>query len=95
MLQSLKNLGKLKDGDKIGFSALTWSTNTMPIIQLNMIPVIIDITPNLINTTSENLLDRLKTTDLQAFFITNILGFTGDIDVISNICNERSNDPRI
>ena len=35
MLQALKNLGKLKDGDKVGFSALTWSTNTMPIIQLN------------------------------------------------------------
>ncbi|RLD37732.1 MAG: DegT/DnrJ/EryC1/StrS aminotransferase family protein, partial [Bacteroidetes bacterium] len=32
MLQTLKNLGKLKDGDKVGFSALTWSTNTMPII---------------------------------------------------------------
>lgn len=31
LLQSLKNLGKLKDGDKIGFSALTWSTNVMPI----------------------------------------------------------------
>jgi len=90
MLQALKNLGKLKDGDKIGYSALTWSTNTMPIIQLGMIPVIIDVTPEVINTTSVNLLERLKTTDLKAFFITNILGFTGDIDVIMNICIERN-----
>ena len=34
LLQALKNLGRLKDGDKVGFSALTWSTNVMPIIQL-------------------------------------------------------------
>lgn len=90
MLQALKNLGKLKDGDKVGFSALTWSTNTMPIIQMNMVPVAIDVTPNVINTTSENLLDRLKTTDLQALFITNILGFTGDIQKIKEICEERN-----
>jgi len=90
MLQALKNMGKLKDGDKIGFSALTWSTNTMPIIQMNMVPVVIDVTPEVINTTSQNLLERLETTDIQALFITNILGFTGDIDTIRQICEERS-----
>src|SRR5688572_14083566 len=42
LLQALKNLGILKDGDKVGFSALTWATNTMPLIQLNMIPVPVD-----------------------------------------------------
>ncbi|WP_293892565.1 DegT/DnrJ/EryC1/StrS aminotransferase family protein [Flavobacterium sp.] len=89
MLQALKNLGKLKDGDKIGFSALTWSTNTMPILQLGMIPVIIDVTPEVINTTSENLMERIATTNLQALFITNILGFTGDIDVIRKICEDK------
>ncbi len=90
MLQALKNLGKLKDGDKIGYSALTWSTNTMPIIQLNMVPVSIDCNPEFINTTSDNLLERLKETNLQALFITNILGFTGDIGRIKEICEERN-----
>lgn len=90
MLQALKNMGKLKDGDKVGFSALTWSTNTMPIIQMNMVPVVIDVTPEVINTTSQDLLERLETTDLQALFITNILGFTGDIDTIRKICEERN-----
>ncbi|PWJ97740.1 CDP-6-deoxy-D-xylo-4-hexulose-3-dehydrase [Flavobacterium araucananum] len=90
MLQALKNLGKLKDGDKVGFSALTWSTNTMPIIQLGMIPVALDCQPDTLNTMSSHLLERLKSTDLQALFITNILGFTGDIDVIREICNEKN-----
>jgi CDP-6-deoxy-D-xylo-4-hexulose-3-dehydrase len=90
MLQSLKNLGKLKDGDKVGFSALTWSTNTMPIIQLGLVPVILDCEPNTLNTMSYNLLERLEQTTLQALFITNILGFTGDIAKIRSICEEKN-----
>lgn len=90
MLQALKNLGKLKEGDKVGFSALTWATNTMPIIQLGMIPVALDCQPDTLNTMSDHLLERLETTNLQALFITNILGFTGDIDVIKQICEARN-----
>ncbi|SMP24361.1 DegT/DnrJ/EryC1/StrS family aminotransferase [Flavobacterium hercynium] len=90
MLQALKNLGKLKDGDKVAFSALTWSTNTMPIIQLGMIPVALDCEPDTLNTMSYHLIERLKDTDLQALFITNILGFTGDIDIIKQICDEKN-----
>lgn len=90
MLQALKNLGKLKDGDKIAFSALTWSTNTMPIIQLGMIPVALDCQPDTLNTMSNHLLERLETTNLKALFITNILGFTGDIDKIRQICIEKN-----
>jgi CDP-6-deoxy-D-xylo-4-hexulose-3-dehydrase len=90
MLQALKNLGKLKDGDAIGFSALTWSTNTMPIIQLGMVPVALDCQPDTLNTMSHHLLERLQTTTLQALFITNILGFTGDIAIIRQICAEKN-----
>ena len=42
LLQALKNLGRLNDGSRVGFSALTWSTNVMPIIQLGMKPVPLD-----------------------------------------------------
>lgn len=90
MLQALKNLGKLNEGDKVGFSALTWATNTMPIIQLGMVPVALDCQPDTLNTMSDHLLERLETTNLQALFITNILGFTGDIDVIKQICEARN-----
>ena len=89
MLQTLKNLGKLKDGDKIGFSALTWSTNLMPIIQLGMHPVPVDCEPAVLNVMSNNLIERLKDNELRAFFITNALGFAGDLDIIRVICKER------
>ena len=42
LIQSMMNIGHFKKGDKIGFSALTWPTNVMPIIQLGLIPVAID-----------------------------------------------------
>tara|TARA_B100001173_G_scaffold62536_1_gene52741 strand:+ start:314 stop:1483 length:1170 start_codon:yes stop_codon:yes gene_type:complete len=90
LLQSLKNLGKLKDGDKIGFSALTWSTNVMPIIQMGFEPVPIDIDYDTLNVMSYNLNERLKELDLDGLFLTNVLGFTGDLDIILQICDERN-----
>ena len=90
LLQSLKNLGKLKDGDKIGFSALTWSTNVMPIIQMGFEPVPIDIDYNTLNVMSYNLHERLKELDLDGLFITNVLGFLGDLDIILQICDEKN-----
>ena len=89
MLQALKNLGRLKDGDRIGFSALTWSTNVMPIIQLGMIPVAVDCDRNTLNIMSELFLERLEQVDMQALFITNALGFAGDLTRIREICDER------
>jgi CDP-6-deoxy-D-xylo-4-hexulose-3-dehydrase len=90
ILQALKNLGILKEGDNIAFSALTWSTNTMPIIQMGFNPIAIDCSYETLNVMSANLLDRLKTTPLKAFFITNVLGFTGDLPEIKRICTEKN-----
>ena len=89
LLQALKNLGRLNDGDKVGFSSLTWSTNTMPIIQLGMEPVAIDCEPTTLNVMSANLLERLENTNIKALFLTNILGFTGDIHEIKEICEAK------
>ena len=86
LLQSLKNLGLLNHGDYIGFSGLTWSTNVMPIIQMGMVPVPIDCEPRTLNVMSRNLAERLHSVKLQALFITNALGFTGDLDAIRTIC---------
>ena len=89
MLQALKNLDLLADNDKVGFSALTWSTNTMPIIQMGMLPVAIDCDPECLNVTSANLEKTLQQTTLKAFFITNVLGFTGDIQKVREICDAK------
>lgn len=87
ILQTLKNLGYLKDGDKVGFSAITWSTNIMPIIQLGLQPISIDVQPTTLNTMSWQLETALKSNSIKVFFITNALGFCGDLDKIKKICN--------
>jgi CDP-4-dehydro-6-deoxyglucose reductase, E1 len=89
LLQALKNLGRLQDGCKIGFSAVTWSTNVMPIIQLGMGAVPVDCEPKTLNSMSYNLQQTLQTSDLKAFFITNALGFTGDLQKIRELCEEK------
>lgn len=90
MLQALKNLGRLKDGDRIAFSALTWSTNTMPIIQMGMVPVALDCDVNTLNVMSHHLEERLQQVELKALFLTNVLGFTGDIDRVRDLCASRN-----
>lgn len=88
LIQALLNLGRLQAGAKVGFSALTWATNVMPLIQLGLQPAPIDVEPHLLNVTSYSLLDRLRTTELDALFITNALGMAGDLEAIRAVCDE-------
>ena len=88
VLQALKNLDRLRDGDSVGFSAVTWSTNTMPIIQLGMTPVAVDVRPAMLNVTADLLRDRLRQAPMQAVFITNALGLAGDLDAIRSLCED-------
>jgi len=90
VLQALKNLGRLKDGDKIGFSALTWSTNTMPIIQMGFIPVAIDCEVETMNISSDQLIKALNKNSLKALFLTNVLGFVSDIWKLKELCNQNN-----
>lgn len=89
IIQALLNLGRLKKGDLVGFSALTWSTNTMPIIELGLDAVPIDVELSTLNVSSVKLLDALKKHQLKALFITNLLGFCDDLEKIKKICDKK------
>ncbi len=88
IIQALLNLKKIKRGDKIAFSALTWSTNVMPLIQLGLQPIPIDIELDTLNISSETFGKILKKHDIKMLFITNLLGFCADIDEIKKICDK-------
>lgn len=89
LIQALLNTEKIKKGDKVGFSALTWSTNAMPLIQLGLTPVPIDIELDTLNVSSRKFRAVLRKHKLKMLFITNLLGFTDDIDVIKKICEQK------
>src|SRR6266480_1606359 len=82
LIQALLNLKKIKKGDKIGFSTLTWSTNVMPLIQLGLQPVPIDIELETLNVSSKTFSKMLKKYEIKMLFLTNLLGFCSDIDEI-------------
>lgn len=86
LIQSMLNLGRFKRGDKIGFSALTWPTNVMPLIQLGLEPVAIDCNIETLNVSSENLKSYIG--DLKGLFLTNVLGFCDDLPVITQLCKD-------
>lgn len=86
LIQSLMNLGKIKKGSRVGVSALTWSTNIMPIIQLGLTPILIDCELDTINIS----LNKIKATSIDVLFLTNALGFCSDIDEIKKYCEEKN-----
>jgi len=86
LVQSLMNQGVFKKGDKIGFSALTWPTNVMPLIQLGLIPVAIDCELDTLNVSPQKLSEYIS--DLKGLFLTNVLGFSDDISGIRALCEQ-------
>lgn len=88
LIQALLNLGKLKKGDLVGFSALTWSTNVMPLIQLGLTAIPIDVELDTLNVSSIKIEETLKKYKLKMIFLTNLLGFTDDIDRIGDYCKK-------
>ncbi len=89
LIQALLNLGRLKPGDKVGFSALTWSTNVMPLIQLGLQPVPIDVELDTLNISSRTVKAALSKHKLKAIFVTHLLGLCDDLEVIKGLCDDR------
>ena len=86
IVQALLNLGKIKKEDYIAFSAVTWSTNVMPLIQLGLNVVPIDVELDTLNVSSKKFKEKLKKYPIKMLFLTNLLGFCDDIDEIKQIC---------
>lgn len=89
IIQALLNLGLLKKGDLVGFSALTWSTNVMPLIQLGLNPIPVDVELETLNVSSRTLSAVFEKFPLKMLFITNLLGFCDDLDNIKKICDQK------
>jgi CDP-4-dehydro-6-deoxyglucose reductase, E1 len=90
LIQALKNLSKVNEGDRIGFSAVTWSTNVMPLIQLGFVPIPVDVELNTLNISVETLIQAYEKHKIKMLFLTNLLGFCGEIDKIVSFCRENN-----
>src|SRR3990167_1708759 len=73
--QSLLNLGKIKKEDYVGFSSVTWSTNVMPLLELGLRPLAIDVELNTLNISSKTFTKVLDKYPIKMLLVTNLLGF--------------------
>lgn len=90
IVQTLLNLGLLEKNDLTGFSAITWATNPMPLIQLGLQAVPIDVELETLNLSSNKLSKFLEGNKIKMLFLTNLLGFCDDIDRIKQICDKKN-----
>ncbi len=87
LLQSLLNIGYLHKGDKIALTSLTWATNVMPVIELGLECVILDVEKENLNVSSAILQKSFAENNFKAVFLTNVLGYCADIDKIAEFCS--------
>jgi len=90
LIQSLLNLGKIKKGDQVAFSVVTWPTGVFPLIQLGLNPIPVDIELSTLNISSQKFKKIIKKHKIKMLFMTNLLGFCHDPDKIKKICDENS-----
>jgi CDP-6-deoxy-D-xylo-4-hexulose-3-dehydrase len=87
LLQSLLSLGRISKGDKVAFSAVTWATNVMPILQLGLVPIPVDVELDTLNVSRAKLADvHARHTDISLLFVTNLLGFCHDLPELAEYC---------
>ena len=89
MVAAIKELYKLKEGDKIIVPMCTWVTNVSPIIQLGLQPIFCDINLNDFSFDYEEL-KKIKSnhSDIKCIFVTHLLGFPANIPLIKEIFPE-------
>jgi CDP-6-deoxy-D-xylo-4-hexulose-3-dehydrase len=79
--QALLNGNYVKPGARVGFSALTWATNVMPLLQLGLKTIPIDVDPCTLNINSQGPLFHVD-----ALFVTNALGYLPDLAHLRGRC---------
>ena len=84
------NSKRWSKGDHIGVSAVTWSTNVMPLLQLGLIPVLIDVDIQTLNISKSTLEKVHKEHTLKGLFVTNCLGLCPDLSAVKSYCLENA-----
>jgi len=78
----------LRPGDEVVVSALSWSTTVWPLIQLGLVPVVVDIDPKTLNL-DPNELERAIGPKTRAVMPVHVYGNPCDMDGIGAICRGR------
>jgi CDP-6-deoxy-D-xylo-4-hexulose-3-dehydrase len=86
LFSAIKELYKIKDGEKVLVPACTWTTSISPVIQSGLVPIFCDI--NLKNFSfNENNLNYIKKIhpDIKIIFITHLLGILANKQICESL----------
>ncbi len=88
LINALKEMYGLNDGDEVVVPAVTWTTNVTPVMQSGLKPVFVDV--NLQDFSFDyDQLQKCITDRTKAIFITHLIGFPANISRIKKIIGDR------
>ena len=90
LIQAMLNLGKIDKGDAVAVSSLTWATNVMPLMQLGLTPIPVDIELHTLNISINDLEEKFNRYKFKALFLTNVLSFSCDMKKLKSFCDKKS-----
>lgn len=80
----------LKRGDKVAIPAICWSTSLWPIIQMGLIPVLIDIAPDTLNLSLESMKLSLFKHEIKAVMMVHVLGNSTEVGELLEIVEDNN-----
>jgi len=86
-ISSLKILYELQDGDEVITSAVGFPTTINPIIQNNLVPVLVDVDPDTYNIDVEKIEENI-TKKTKGIVIAHTLGIPFELEKIKEICDK-------
>ena len=86
LLSAIKELYKLKDGDKVLVPTMTWVTNISPVFQLGLEPIFCDVNSQNFSFDSDYL-KKLKNEhpDIKLIWITHLFGLASNVEEVKNL----------
>jgi CDP-4-dehydro-6-deoxyglucose reductase, E1 len=80
---------RLKVGDRVAVPAVCWSTSLWPVIQLGLVPVLIDVDPETLNLSIPSLEAALRRHDIRAVLMVHVLGNSTNLPALMELIDSR------
>ena len=87
-LEALKEYFKLKNGDEVILPAATFATVPMPVLQVGLKPVFVDVDPEDLNISAKEI-ERAITKRTKIVMIVHTLGYPAKMREIKKICKKK------
>lgn len=80
---------RLKPGDHVAVPAVCWSTSLWPILQMNLVPVLVDVDPDTLNLSIPSLRAALDRYPIRGVMMVHILGNSTEMGELLDLVAQR------